>query len=186
MIPPELVQLGTVGIIALALYGVVQAMKPGLAALVKAQSNLTTVNAELLQHLRESDRVIDRNAEAQEHSAAETHEMRLAITALAAAQTELVKALPDTVANIVKANADTAARLDAHDAQAREGIARIEAAIAELRAEIQGGHKAQRGEVIGRLDLILAELASLKPPPPPPKVMPITAPEPDTLLEKTA
>ena len=168
MIPPELVQLGTVGIIALALYGVVQAMKPGLAALVKAQSNLTTVNAELLQHLRESDRVIDRNAEAQEHSAAETHEMRLAITALAAAQTELVKALPETVANIVKANADTAARLDAHDQQAREGIARLEAPGARLMEMVESGQKVSRAELTQLSRDILAAIHSLTPPQPPP------------------
>ena len=182
MIPPELVQLGVVGIVALALWGVVQAMKPGLAALVKAQNNLTAVNAELLKHLHESDRVIDRNSDELRRNAGETHEMRLAIAALAEAQTALVKALPETIAGIVRGNEANSARLDAHDAQAREGIARIETAIAALRDEIRAGHKAQRQEVLDKLDHVLAEIRALQPTPPPPKVLP----PPEKLEEKAA
>ena len=79
-----------------------------------------------------------------------------------------------------------AARLDAHDQQARDGIARIEATLAQMRDEFATGHKAQRGEVLGRLDEVLAEIRNLKPPPPPPRVMPLSAPETDSLREKTA
>lgn len=168
MIPPELVQLGSVGMLSLAVVFIVMSIKPGLTALVDAQKNLTTVNTDLLAHLRESDKVIDRNAEALERSAAEKHEMRLSITALAAAQTELVKVLPETVAAIVKANTDMGARLDAHDLQAREGIARIEAKLGTLSDEIKAGHKVTRAEMLEQIGLVLAEIATLKTPPPEP------------------
>lgn len=71
--------------------------------------------------------------------------------------------------------------LSTHDTMAQDAIKRIEAALAGLREEISAGHKAQRTEVLGKLDDVLAEIRSLKPVPPPPVVLP----HPDK-LEKTA
>lgn len=93
------------------------------------------------------------------------------------AQTAVLTGLGDRID--ASASTTTAAlvdRLDLHDAQAREGIARIEAALAALREEIRAGHNAQQVEIIRRLDLVLAELAKLTPPPPPPKIAPPPAP----------
>lgn len=193
-LPPNVSDLGAAGILSVALFGVmIWVVRPLMASYiatqkerVDAQRQWVEIQTRLLTHLRESDVVIDRNSDeirrysdAQEHSAAETHEMRLAITALATAQTELVRALPDTVANIVKANADTAARLDAHDTQAREGIARIEATLAGLRDEILSGHKSQRAEVLGKLEEVLTEIRALRPPPLPPLPTPALTLVPD-------
>lgn len=179
MIPPEFVQLGTAGIIALALWGVTQAIRPLIAAFVANQKELAGVNRELLAQLKTSNGVIDRNSEALDRTTTETHEMRLAIAALAEAQTALVKALPETIAGIVRGNEANSARLDAHDAQAREGIARIEAKLVSvedkltaLKAEVNDGHRANRAEILKKIDVVLAELADMRPTPPPPKVLP--------------
>ena len=62
-IPPDLTQLGSVGIIALALLGVVLAIRPLIVAFVSNQKELSGVNRELLTALRSSDRAHDRAAD---------------------------------------------------------------------------------------------------------------------------
>lgn len=59
-------------------------------------------------------------------------------------------------------------QIETHDSDMRAAIVRIETTIETLRGEISAGHKAQRVEVLGKLDLVLAEIAALKPQPPQP------------------
>jgi len=182
-------QLGTL----VAVFGIVLLIVIGLT--------VTLVGVPLMRLLT---RMADSTQTAQRDAQTALAGAQAAQTALASAGTALTAALAEDTSEIktqtcvltslklelhaqIEASGKVmAARLDAHDQQAREGIARIEAALAQMRDEFATGHKAQRGEVLGRLDEVLAEIRNLKPPPPPPKVMPIAAPEPDTLLEKTA
>lgn len=174
LIPPELVQLGAVGIIALALLGVVYAIKPLIAGYLSTQKELTAVNKELRDYLQQSNRVIDRNAD-------EIRDVRTALQAQTEALTTLVKQQPDTIAQIVKANESQTDRtirtltdtINTREAAVEAGIARIEAAVAAMRDEIVSGTKAHRQEMIGKLDAIMREISSLKPPPPPHLVKPI-------------
>lgn len=59
-------------------------------------------------------------------------------------------------------------RLNVHDSFARESISRIEAALEALKADLSNGHKALRGDVLGKLNEVLTEIRALRPPPPPP------------------
>lgn len=85
------------------------------------------------------------------------------------AQTAALTGLGDRVETSGKATTKAITeRLDAHDAVAQNGIKNIEAGLAEakaaieqLRAEIAAGHKAQRTELLGKLDLVLARLAAV-------------------------
>ena len=182
-------QLGTL----VAVFGIVLLIVIGLT--------VTLVGVPLMRLLT---RMADSTQTAQRDAQTALAGAQAAQTALASAGTALTAALAENTAEAkmqtsvltalkqdfhsqieISGKAITA-RLDAHDQQAREGIARIESTLAQMRDEFATGHKAQRGEVLGRLDEVLAEIRNLKPPPPPPKVMPIAAPEPDTLLEKTA
>lgn len=90
------------------------------------------------------------------------------------AQTSLLADIRERIETSGKATTKAITeRLDAHDTQAREGIARIEATLAALRDEVGNGNKAHNGEVLNKLNEVLAEIRSLKDPPPSePKVIP--------------
>jgi hypothetical protein len=77
----------------------------------------------------------------------------------------LSKQIIDSAAGVT---ANVTARIETHDSDMRAAIVRIETTIETLRGEIGAGHKAQRVEVLGKLDQVLAEIAALKPPPNPP------------------
>lgn len=183
-LPAALTQLGEVAIIAAALLGVVYAIKPLIAGYLTTQKELATVNSELRDYLKASNRVIDRNAD-------EIKDVRTALQAQTEALTALVKQQPDTIAQIVKSTetqtdrtiATLTATINTREAAVEAGIARIEAAVAAMRDEIISGTKAHRQEMVGKLDAIMREISSLKPPPPPHLVKPV---EPLELKEKTA
>jgi chromosome segregation ATPase len=183
-LPAALTQLGEVAIIAAALLGVVYAIKPLIAGYLTTQKELATVNSELRDYLKQSNRVIDRNAD-------EIKDVRTALQAQTEALTMLVKQQPDTIAQIVKSTETQTDRtirtltdtINTREAAVEAGIARIEAAVAAMRDEIISGTKAHRLEMVGKLDAIMREISSLKPPPPPHLVKPI---EPLELKEKTA
>jgi chromosome segregation ATPase len=183
-LPAALTQLGEVAIIAAALLGVVYAIKPLIAGYLTTQKELATVNSELRDYLKQSNRVIDRNAD-------EIKDVRTALQAQTEALTALVKQQPDTIAQIVKSTetqtdrtiATLTATINTREAAVEAGIARIEAAVAAMRDEIISGTKAHRQEMVGKLDAIMREISSLKPPPPPHLVKPV---EPLELKEKTA
>ena len=61
-IPTAITDLGAVAIIALALLGVVYAIRPLIVGFVDGQKQLAAVNRELLLALTTSDRAIDRGA----------------------------------------------------------------------------------------------------------------------------
>lgn len=167
-LPPGIINLGEVAIIAAALLGVVYAIKPLIAGYLSTQKELATVNRELRDYLQQSNRVIDRNAD-------EIKEMRTSLQAQTEALTQLVKAQPDTIAQIVRSTEtqadrtirDLTATITNREAAVEAGIARIEAAVAAMRDEITSGTKAHRQEMTAKLNDILREIASLKPPPPP-------------------
>jgi chromosome segregation ATPase len=183
-LPAALTQLGEVAIIAAALLGVVYAIKPLIAGYLTTQKELATVNSELRDYLKQSNRVIDRNAD-------EIKDVRTALQAQTEALTALVKQQPDTIAQIVKSTETQTDRtirtltdtINTREAAVEAGIARIEAAVAAMRDEIISGTKAHRQEMVGKLDAIMREISSLKPPPPPHLVKPV---EPLELKEKTA
>lgn len=167
-IPTGLTQLGEVVVIALALLGVVYAIRPLIAGYLSTQKELATVNRELRDYLQASNRVIDRNAD-------EIKEMRTALQEQTEAHTQLVKALPEMVAQIVKATESAATRTisevtanaDKHDAAQLAAWTEVKTMLIEMRAEIADGHKAQRKEFLDRFDRIIALLT---PPPSEPKL----------------
>jgi chromosome segregation ATPase len=173
-LPAALTQLGEVAIIAAALLGVVYAIKPLIAGYLTTQKELATVNSELRDYLKQSNRVIDRNAD-------EIKDVRTALQAQTEALTMLVKQQPDTIAQIVKSTETQTDRtirtltdtINTREAAVEAGIARIEAAVAAMRDEIISGTKAHRLEMVGKLDAIMREISSLKPPPPPHLVKPL-------------
>lgn len=171
IIPPELVQLGTAGIIAAALFGVVYAIKPLIGGFVSGQKELANVNRELLTALKESNRAQDRASDVQERVSGEMHEVKTALTTQTEALAVLIKGQPEVIAQVIKSAdrvvGDVNEAADKRGAEMNAGIARVEVQIAALRDEIMSGNKAHRQEMLGKLNEILHEIASLKPPPPP-------------------
>ncbi len=167
-IPPDLTQLGSVGIIALALLGVVLAIRPLIVAFVSNQKELSGVNRELLTALRSSDRAHDRAAD-------EIKALRQDVTAnqdeartTAKAQSEALSMLVKSQAGIMEQVVSQAAAITAHDAFAREGITRLEAQGARLIEMVESGQKVSRAELTQLSRDILAAIHSLTPPQPPP------------------
>lgn len=167
-IPPDLTQLGSVGIIALALLGVVLAIRPLIVAFVSNQKELSGVNRELLTALRSSDRAHDRAADEikalRQDATANQDEARTT----AKAQSEALSMLVKSQAGIVKQVVSQSAAITAHDAFAREGIARLEAQGARLIEMVESGQKVSRAELTQLSRDILAAIHSLTPPQPPP------------------
>jgi len=167
-IPPDLTQLGSVGIIALALLGVVLAIRPLIVAFVSNQKELSGVNRELLTALRSSDRAQDRAADEiaalRKDVGANQDEARTA----SKAQSEALSMLVKSQAGIMKQVVSQAAAITAHDAFAREGIARLEAQGARLIEMVESGQKVSRAELAQLSRDILAAIHSLTPPQPPP------------------
>lgn len=98
------------------------------------------------------------------------------------AQTALLSAMGASIEAGNKATVSAITeRLDVHDTFAREGMARIEAALEELKADLSNGHKALRGDILGKLDDVLAEVRRLHPPTPPPVAL-----KPPDKLEREA
>ena len=111
---------------------------------------------------------------------------RDAQTALASAGTALTAALAENTSEIktqtgvltslklelhaqIEASGKVmAARLDAHDQLAREGVARLEAQGARLIEMVESGQKVSRAELAQLSRDILAAIHSLTPPQPPP------------------
>ena len=167
-IPPDLTQLGSVGIIALALLGVVLAIRPLIVAFVSNQKELSGVNRELLTALRSSDRAQDRAADEiaalRKDVGANQDEARTA----SKAQSEALSMLVKSQAGIMKQVVSQAAAITAHDAFAREGIARLGAQGARLIEMVESGQKVSRAELAQLSRDILAAIHSLTPPQPPP------------------
>ena len=167
-IPPDLTQLGSVGIIALALLGVVLAIRPLIVAFVSNQKELSGVNRELLTALRSSDRAQDRAADEiaalRKDVGANQDEARTA----SKAQSEALSMLVKSQAGIMEQVVSQAAAITAHDAFAREGIARLEAQGARLIEMVESGQKVSRAELAQLSRDILAAIHSLTPPQPPP------------------
>ena len=167
-IPPDLTQFGSVGIIALALLGVVLAIRPLIVAFVSNQKELSGVNRELLTALRSSDRAHDRAADEikalRQDATANQDEARTT----AKAQSEALSMLVKSQAGIMEQVVSQAAAITAHDAFAREGIARLEAQGARLIEMVESGQKVSRAELAQLSRDILAAIHSLTPPQPPP------------------
>ena len=167
-IPPDLTQLGSVGIIALALLGVVLAIRPLIVAFVSNQKELSGVNRELLTALRSSDRAHDRAADEikalRQDATANQDEARTT----AKAQSEALSMLVKSQAGIMEQVVSQAAAITAHDAFAREGITRLEAQGARLIEMVESGQKVSRAELTQLSRDILAAIHSLTPPQPPP------------------
>ena len=167
-IPPDLTQLGSVGIIALALLGVVLAIRPLIVAFVSNQKELSGVNRELLTALRSSDRAQDRAADEiaalRKDVGANQDEARTA----SKAQSEALSMLVKSQAGIMEQVVSQAAAITAHDAFAREGIARLGAQGARLIEMVESGQKVSRAELAQLSRDILAAIHSLTPPQPPP------------------
>ncbi len=181
-------QLGTL----IAVFGIILLIVIGLTVMF--------VGVPLMRLL---SRMADNTQAAQKEAQSALAGAQAAQTALSTAGTALTSALAENTRELkaqtvvlTELRADmraqeangkaTMAALSTHDTMAQDAIKRIEAAIATLREEISAGHKAQRTEVLGKLDEVLAEIRNLKPPPPPPRVMPLAAPEPDSLREKAS
>ena len=167
-IPPDLTQLGSVGIIALALLGVVLAIRPLIVAFVSNQKELSGVNRELLTALRSSDRAHDRAADEikalRQDATANQDEARTT----AKAQSEALSMLVKSQAGIMEQVVSQATAITAHDAFAREGITRLEAQGARLIEMVESGQKVSRAELTQLSRDILAAIHSLTPPQPPP------------------
>ena len=167
-IPPDLTQLGSVGIIALALLGVVLAIRPLIVAFVSNQKELSGVNRELLTALRSSDRAHDRAADEikalRQDATANQDEARTT----AKAQSEALSMLVKSQAGIMEQVVSQAAAITAHDAFAHEGITRLEAQGARLIEMVESGQKVSRAELAQLSRDILAAIHSLTPPQPPP------------------
>lgn len=167
-IPPDLTQLGSVGIIALALLGVVLAIRPLIVAFVSNQKELSGVNRELLTALRSSDRAHDRAADEikalRQDATANQDEARTT----AKAQSEALSMLVKSQAGIMEQVVSQSAAITAHDAFARGGIVRLEAQGARLIEMVESGQKVSRAELAQLSRDILAAIHSLTPPQPPP------------------
>jgi hypothetical protein len=195
MDPTTFKDLGAFGIGALTIFALVLFMRPLLFAYIDAQKEktaaqkeLTAINGRLLTRLETSDAVQDR-ATAQ---AAKTETVLAVVATKQETNTDalvaLVKSLPETVAQIVRATESAASRTidavnanaDKHDAEYQRSLAEVKSIIGELRTEIAEGHKALRGDVLGRLDKVI----NLLTPPPPPQL--VKHPEPLERQEQAA
>ena len=167
-LPPGLKDLGEVVIIAAALLGVVYAIRPLISAFVGSYKELASVNRELLTALRSSDRAHDRAADEikalRQDATANQDEARTT----AKAQSEALSMLVKSQAGIMEQVVSQAAAITAHDAFAREGIARLEAQGARLIEMVESGQKVSRAELTQLSRDILAAIHSLTPPQPPP------------------
>jgi len=167
-LPPGLKDLGEVVIIAAALLGVVYAIRPLISAFVGSYKELASVNRELLTALRSSDRAQDRAADEiaalRKDVGANQDEARTA----SKAQSEALSMLVKSQTGIMDQFASQAAAITAHDAFAREGIARLEAQGARLIEMVESGQKVSRAELTQLSRDILAAIHSLTPPQPPP------------------
>lgn len=189
---PELAQVGEVAIIAAALLGLVYAIKPLIAGFVAGQRQLADVNRELLRALQAADRSQDRNSEElhqlRETAKAQTDALKAQTEAMTAAMerhavalAELVKSQHDAATRITTAQDTTAAQtvtsltaaIAARDHEVIAGIGRIEQAISQLRTEVAEGHRNAKRDVLAKIDVVLAELATMRPTPPPPKILPL-------------
>lgn len=186
-IPPDITQLGQVVIIAAALLGVVYAIRPLISGFVGSYKELASVNRELLRRLEASDAVIDRSTAQAAKTESGVTELAQSVAKLAETQSQLVRSLPDAIAQFVKATESAADRTIetvnkasiAREGEILAGLARIETSVEALRGEIASGQKAHRAEVLGRIDKVLAELSAMKPlPPTPPTAMHIV-PKPE-------
>lgn len=186
-IPPDITQLGQVVIIAAALLGVVYAIRPLISGFVGSYKELASVNRELLRRLESSDAVIDRNTAQAAKTETGVSELAQSVAKLAETQSQLVKSLPDAIAQFVKASEAAADRtIDAvnkanslREGEILAGLARVEASVASLREEIASGQKAHRVEVLGKIDRVLAELSAMKPVPPTPPTAMHIVPKPE-------
>lgn len=128
------------------------------------------------------DHAHERYDAAQDRATAQAAKVETALDRVAAKQesqtdalVQLVKTLPETVAQIVRATESAATRTisevnantDRHDAEYRAALQEVKQVIADLRAEIAEGHKSLRGDVLGKLDKVLTLLT---PPPSEPKL----------------
>lgn len=167
-LPPGLKDLGEVVIIAAALLGVVYAIRPLISAFVGSYKELASVNRELLTALRSSDRAQDRAADEiaalRKDVGANQDEARTA----SKAQSEALSMLVKSQTGIMDQFASQAAAITAHDAFAREGIARLEAQGARLIEMVESGQKVSRAELTQLSRDILAAIRNLTPPQPPP------------------
>ena len=180
-IPTAITDLGAVAIIALALLGVVYAIRPLIVGFVDGQKQLAAVNRELLLALTASDRAIDRSADEAKATREAVRGLETALMRQTEALMTLVKAQPAAITQVGAALTD---RLNVHDAAAAERYAKIETDIASLRDMISSGHRAYRAEVLAQLNAIMEGIASLKPPPPPMHI--VKPPEPLERQDKTA
>lgn len=164
-------QLGTL----VAVFGIVLLIVIGLT--------VTLVGVPLMRLLT---RMADSTQTAQRDAQTALAGAQAAQTALASAGTALTAALAENTAEIktqtgvltslkldlnaqIEASGKAmAARLDAHDQQAREGIARLEAQGARLMEMVESGQKVSRAELTQLSRDILAAIHSLTPPQPPP------------------
>lgn len=164
-------QLGTL----VAVFGIVLLIVIGLT--------VTLVGVPLMRLLT---RMADSTQTAQRDAQTALAGAQAAQTALASAGTALTTALAENTAEIktqtgvltslkldlnaqIEASGKAmAARLDAHDQQAREGIARLEAQGARLMEMVESGQKVSRAELTQLSRDILAAIHSLTPPQPPP------------------
>lgn len=153
----------------------------------------------LLGRIADNTQDAQRNAQdAQDKANAAQLALTNAGTALAAALAENTRELKaqtlvltdlrgDFKAQIEASDKVVLSSLAAHDALVQEAVKRIEGLLAGLRDEIASGQRAQRAEVTGKLDLVLAEvgkvlkeLSALRPPPTPPTAS-MTLVPPETL-----
>ena len=164
-------QLGTL----VAVFGIVLLIVIGLT--------VTLVGVPLMRLL---SRMADNTQTAQKDAQQALAGAQAAQTALASAGTALTAALAENTSEIktqtgvltslklelhaqIEASGKVmAARLDAHDQLAREGIARLEAQGARLIEMVESGQKVSRAELAQLSRDILAAIHSLTPPQPPP------------------
>jgi septal ring factor EnvC (AmiA/AmiB activator) len=94
--------------------------------------------------------------------------LQSAAASLTAGINAMTRELKEQTAVLIDIAPSLSKQIETHDSDMRAAIVRIETTIETLRQEIGAGHKAQRVEVLGKLDQVLAEIAALKPPPNPP------------------
>ena len=184
--------LGEVVIIALTLWGLVWfILRPLLQAYITVQNEKTTAqkqladaqrkaaetNTKLLAYLEKNETVVERNTAAMTEAKKDISAVATKQEAHTDVLVQLVKTLPETVAQIVRATESAATRTieavnantDKHDAEYKAALDEVKTVIEELRNEIAEGHKALRGDVLGRLDKVLSLLT---PPPTEPRAQP--------------
>ena len=164
-------QLGTL----IAVFGIILLIVIGLTVMF--------VGVPLMRLL---SRLADNTQTAQRDAQTALAGAQAAQTALASAGTALTAALAENTSEIktqtgvltslklelhaqIEASGKVmAARLDAHDQLAREGVARLEAQGARLIEMVESGQKVSRAELAQLSRDILAAIHSLTPPQPPP------------------